>query len=97
MMIGSSITGTISSTSPISLIEVMASIASPPARIIMLRSASDRVEPITDWISVVSVVIRDRISPVMIRSKNAGDRRITRAKTALRISATTRSPSRVTK
>ena len=87
----------ISSTSPISFNEVKASIASPPARMIMLRSAMDRDDPITDWISVVSVVMRDRISPVITRSKNAGDRVITRAKTALRISATTRSPRRVTK
>ena len=78
-MIGIRIAGTISSTSPISLTEVRASIASPPARISMLRSAMDSDDPITDWIRVVSVVMRDRISPVITRSKKAGDRVITRA------------------
>ena len=71
--------GTISSTSPISLTEVQASIAMPPARISILRSAMDSDDPTTDWISVVSVVMRDRISPVITRSKKAGDRVITRA------------------
>jgi hypothetical protein len=40
----------------------------PPIRIRKLRSATETDEPITDWISVVSVVMRLMISPVSTRS-----------------------------
>ncbi len=63
----------------------------------VVRSAIEIDEPTTDWISVVSVVSRDSTSPVMIRSKKPGLMPMTRSKTALRISATTRSPSRETR
>ena len=39
----------------------------------MLRSATDIEEPTADLICVVSAVSRDVISPVCVRSKNAGD------------------------
>ena len=53
--------------------------------------------PDSDWISVVSVVRRDSTSPVLVTSKNAGSMRITRWYTALRRSATTRSPIQFTR
>ena len=96
-MIGTTMAGTISSTRPVSLAEVRNSSTSPPSRISTLRSATDTDDPMTDRISVVSVVIRLRISPVMIRSKKAGDMPRTRSKSVRRMSATTRSPSRVTR
>ena len=61
-----------------------------------LRIASEAEEPTTVWIRVVSAVMRDSTSPVRVTSKNCGDRPSTLANTALRISATTRSPSQVT-
>ena len=69
----------------------------PPNKISTLRNAIDTDDPITDKISVVSVVIRLRTSPVITRSKNAGDMPIILSKTATRISATMRSPRRVTR
>ena len=51
----------------------------PPRKISTLRSATEIDEPMTDRISVVSVVRRDRTSPVMMRSKNAGLIEMTRA------------------
>ena len=54
-------------------------------------------EPMTDRISVVSVVMRLRTSPVITRSKKDGLREVTLSKVARRMSATTRSPSRVTR
>ena len=68
----------------------------PPTNSSTLRRATETDEPRTDWISVVSVVIRLSTSPVISPSKNPGLIPITRSKTALRMSATTRSPSRVT-
>ncbi len=53
--------------------------------------------PDSDWISVVSVVSRESTSPVLVTSKNAGSMRMTRAYTALRRSATTRSPIQFTR
>ena len=61
-----------------------------------LRIASDADDPITVWIRVVSAVMRDSTSPVRVTSKNCGDRPSTLSNTALRMSATTRSPSQVT-
>ena len=89
--------GTTSSTMPVSLPEVNSISTSPPMKSSRLRSAIETDEPITLRIRVVSVVIRLRTSPVMIRSKKAGDMEIIRSYTAVRISATTRSPSRVTR
>ena len=46
---------------------------------------------------VVSVVKRDSTSPTRVVSKNIGSMRTTRRYTAVRRSATTRSPSQVTR
>ena len=94
--IGATTTGTSNNSNPVSLAEVRSSITNPPSATSTCRSASDTDEPITDRISVVSVVMRLMISPVITFSKKPGDRPITRSNTALRMSATTRSPSRVT-
>ncbi len=48
---------------------VTASMARPPTRSRALRSACETVEPITVCNTVVSVVSRDRISPVRWTSK----------------------------
>ena len=53
--------------------------------------------PEIDCTSVVSAVSRDNTSPVRVTSKNVGSMRTTLAYTALRTSATTRSPSHVTR
>ncbi len=95
--IGTMTAGTIRSARPVSLADVKNIRIMPPNRISTLRSATEMDEPITDRISVVSVVIRLKTSPVMIFSKKAGLILIMRSKTALRISATTRSPRRVTR
>ena len=95
--IGTSTSGTSSSTRPVSLAEVRSISTSPPTRISALRSAMETDEPITDRISVVSVVIRLSTSPVMICSKKAGLMPMVRSKTDLRMSATTRSPRSVTR
>ncbi len=50
---------------PVSLAEVTSSIAMPPTRSSMLRSAIETVEPTTDWITEVSVVSRVSTSAVM--------------------------------
>ena len=63
----------------------------------MLRSAIDMLVPTTAWISVVSVVSRESTSPVRVISKNDGLIPITCLYTALRMSATTRSPSHDTR
>jgi hypothetical protein len=75
---------------------VTASIISPPISSRALRMATEAWEPITTCSRVVSVVIRDSTSPVRVVSKKAGSRRSTWAKTRLRRSATTRSPSQET-
>ncbi len=66
--IGTMIAGTSRSTRRVSFDEVSARSTSPPVRISALRSAIDTDEPITLRISVVSVVMRDRTSPVITRS-----------------------------
>ena len=91
------IAGTISNTRPVSLPEVRNKNPNPPIRISTLRNATLTLDPITDRISVVSVVSRDSTSPVRIRSKNAGLIPSIRSNSALRMSATTRSPSLVTR
>ena len=62
-----------------------------------LRSATEAVAPTADLICVVSAVSRDTISPDWVVSKKAGDSVVTWAKTSRRRSATTRSPSVMTK
>ena len=62
-----------------------------------LRSAIDRVEPTVCSMMAVSEVIRLEISLGLFVSKKDGDRRKRLACTACRMSATTRSPSQLTK
>ena len=62
-----------------------------------LRSATDSDEPTADLICVVSAVSRDVSSPVRAVSKNGADSETRWLNTAARTSATTRSPSVVTR
>ena len=68
MRIGTTTSGTPTSTSAVSFGLVKKSSASPPISVSTLRSATETDEPITESTSVVSVVSRDSTSPVMIRS-----------------------------
>ena len=72
-------------------------IAAAPMNRNRLRSAIEALAPTAALIWVVSAVSRDTISPDSVRSKKAGDRRVTWANTSERTSATTRSPIQVTK
>ena len=94
--IGPKIKGTIKRTKPVSFGEVQSIMINPPDIISIFRSIQLAEDPITDKINVVSVVMRLRTSPVINFSKYAGDMPIMRTKMALRKSATTRSPRRVT-
>ena len=71
--------------------------AAEPTNSRRLRSATDTEVPTALLICVVSAVSRDVSSPVRAVSKNAGDSVVRCANTAARRSATTRSPSTVTK
>ena len=93
---GSITSTTAPTTSKVSFTLVTNIKATPPVRVTRLRSAMEALDPTTVWIRVVSAVMRDRTSPVRVTSKNCGDRPSTLLNTALRISATTRSPSQVT-
>ena len=70
---------------------------SAPVPRIALRSACDRLAPTADLICVVSAVSRETISPDCTLSKKPGDSVVIWRKTSLRTSATTRSPSVMTK
>jgi hypothetical protein len=70
---------------------------SAPIRLSTERRVIDRLTPAMAWTSVVSAVSRDSTSPVRVTSKNVGSMRTTRRYTASRRSATTRSPSQVTR
>ena len=61
------------------------------------RSEIEMPTPEIDCTSVVSAVSRDSTSPVRVTSKNVGSMRMTFAYTALRMSATTRSPNHDTR
>ena len=61
------------------------------------RSVMEMPTPDMDCTSVVSVVSRESTSPVRVTSKKPRSICTTRAYTALRMSATTRSPSQVTR
>ena len=74
-MSGTTTAGTISRIMPISRGLVMASITTDAVSWMMLRRAMEMPEPAIDWISVVSVVIRDSTSPVCVTSKNVGSMR----------------------
>ncbi len=68
-----------------------------PTNMATLRSAIDAEEPTADLICVASAVRRETTSPDIVRSKKPDDSVITLAKTSARTSATTRSPSVVTR
>ena len=74
-----------------------ASITRLPTSEIAERSVIERFTPAMDCTSVVSAVSRDSTSPMRVTSKKPGSMRMTRAYTASRRSATTRSPSQVTR
>ena len=76
---------------------VTASMTRLPTTEITDRSVMERFTPAIDCTSVVSAVSRESTSPVRVTSKKAGSMRITRSYTAWRRSATTRSPSQVTR
>ena len=71
--------------------------ASAPMPRMAFRSATEAVAPTADLICVVSAVNRETISPDCTLSKKLGDNVVTWAKTSRRKSATTRSPSVMTK
>ena len=73
-MIGSSTTGRQAITSSVSLRLVSMSRISAPMPSTTLRSASDRLEPITVSSIVVSLVSREMTSPVRVISKKPGER-----------------------
>ena len=73
---------------------IMPTAPSPRMR---LRNATEAVAPTTDFIWVVSAESRETISPESAASKKAGDSVVTCEKTSRRRSATTRSPSVMTK
>ena len=75
---------------------VTASITALPSTVMVLRSATDMLEPTTLRSSSVSADSRDTSSPVRERSKNAWSRPSRWPYSARRRSATTRSPSSVT-
>ena len=76
---------------------VATSITSEPSSVSVERKVIEMPTPEIDCTSVVSAVSRDNTSPVRVTSKNVGSMRTTLAYTALRTSATTRSPSHVTR
>ena len=76
---------------------VATSITSEPMSVSAERSEIEMPTPEIDCTSVVSAVSRDSTSPVRVTSKNVGSMRMTFAYTALRMSATTRSPNHDTR
>ena len=68
-----------------------------PSPRMVLRSATEAVAPTADLTCVVSAERRETISPDCTVSKKAGDSSVTCAKTSFLRSATTRSPSVMTK
>ena len=94
---GTSTSGISTTIISVSRTLVTASITRLPTIEIAERSVIDRLTPAIDCTSVVSAVSRDSTSPVRVTSKNAGSIRITLRYTASRRSATTRSPSQVTR
>ena len=95
-MSGSTISGMASSTRSDRCALVTNIMTSAPTSMMTLRSACESDEPAMALICVVSAVRRLITSPECVRSKNAGPRSATCAKTSARRSATTRSPSQLT-
>ena len=96
-IIGTITTGMSARIQIVSRALVSASMMTAPVRLSTERKVMDRLTPAMAWTSVVSAVSRDSTSPVRVTSKNVGSMRTTRRYTASRRSATTRSPSQVTR
>ena len=94
---GPTISGIRATIISVSLGLVATSITSEPSSVSAERSVIEMPTPEIDCTSVVSAVRRDSTSPVRVTSKNVGSIRTTFAYTALRMSATTRSPSHDTR
>ena len=94
---GSTISGMAASTKPDSFGLVITIMVAEPRNSTTLRSATDTEEPTADLIWVVSAVSREVNSPVRAVSKNGADSAMRWPNTAERKSATTRSPSVVTR
>ena len=97
MINGPTISGISTTIISVSIGLVQTSITSEPSSVSVERSVIEMPTPEIDCTSVVSAVSRDSTSPVRVTSKNVGSMRTTFAYTALRTSATTRSPSHVTR
>ena len=94
---GPTISGIATTIIKVSVGLVATSSTSEPSSVSVERSEIEMPTPEIDCTSVVSAVRRDSTSPVRVTSKNVGSIRITFAYTALRMSATTRSPSHETR
>ena len=91
------ISGISTTITPISLALVTAISTSAPTTFSAERSVIEMFTPAIDCTSVVSVVRRDSTSPVRVTSKNVRSIASTRSYTLARMSATTRSPSQLTR
>ena len=91
------IKGTIKNASAVSFIEVASIKKKPPIKIRIFLKATETEELITDRIKVVSVVKRDKTSPLKIFSKKDGLIYIILPKISFLISETILSPNLVTK
>ena len=76
IIVGTMIIGPISSTIKVSFQLIKNIIIKEPMLVAIERMAKETDEPMTDSIKVVSVVRRERTSPVWTRSKNSGERRV---------------------
>ncbi len=94
---GSTITGIAPSTNAESRGLVATIMTLAPTNRTRLRSAIETEAPTADLIWVVSAVSREITSPSAVRSKNTGESVIRWRNTSSRRSATTRSPSIVTR
>ncbi len=94
---GSTITGMAASTKPDSRGLVTTIMVAEPTNSTRLRSAIDTEAPTAALSWVVSAVSREISSPVLAVSKNGADSCVIWLNTADRRSATTRSPSEVTR
>jgi hypothetical protein len=72
--IGTTTTGTMTRMKPVRRGLVTTSSTRPPTSSSRLRRAWVTLAPITVWITVVSVVIRETTSPVRVTSKKPGER-----------------------
>ena len=94
---GSTMTGMATSTSDDSFGLVTTIMATAPTPRMRLRNATEAVAPTADFTCVASAASRETISPDWVVSKKAGDSVVTWENTSRLRSATTRSPSVMTK